>query len=133
MKMTIKPPKSIKAVSITKYLKEHESYMLSNITTEKPRPLQAYHQKQIAYMQHERIIHLIVLCFTTLSFLLGLCLALWSDIILVYLLCLIVGILDIFYMLHYFRLENAVQRWYLIDQTLDERLKKEITPEERKV
>lgn len=74
-----------------------------------------YHRIRIAYLQHERLAHLIVLCLVSVL-LFGCFIGTFylQDFIMVALFFTFL-ILDIFYILHYYKLENTVQRWYDID------------------
>ena len=92
------------------YIKRHEEY-LKNIV-EVNEAVYRYHLQQIAFMQHERLIHLIVLCLTTLVFLMSLIGAYITLNVGLMLIALILGLLELFYIRHYFFLENHVQSWY---------------------
>ena len=73
-----------------------------------------YHLQQIRFLQHERLIHLIVMLFVMFAFLLFLILFLFLHshyFLILFLICLI---LTVFYVFHYFKLENTVIRWYFI-------------------
>lgn len=76
------------------------------------------HMKQIHFMQHERMLHLMVLCLTTVLLITGVILMFYTVYLPLYILTLIVGVLEMFYLIHYFRLENTVQRWYVLDQKI---------------
>ena len=68
--------------------------------------------RQIAWMQHERLVHLIVMLFVCLFFLLSFGFAfLYPTLPIIALAVLLLG-LSAAYILHYYRLENSVQRWY---------------------
>ena len=77
----------------------------------------------IAFFQHERLVHLIVLFMTVIITLFSLGVTLWlpqfalasGPIFLVFL------ILLCFYIAHYFFLENTVQHWYRIADDLTSR------------
>jgi hypothetical protein len=72
------------------------------------------HLVKIAWLQHERLVHLLVtiLAAILLMFLYGLLLLAFNVLILV--LLGVVAVLLAAYIFHYFRLENSVQRWYLL-------------------
>lgn len=84
--------------------------------------LLAFHEIWIRRLQHERLAHLITMLAVSLFFLLSLAWALthfsWAAAALTGLLL----ILSAAYIIHYYRLENAVQRWYAISDKLRERL-----------
>ena len=70
------------------------------------------HLRQISFLQHERMAHLAVLCFVVLLFILFLTLHLLFDIAALLVVSAILLILSLFYIVHYFRLENALIRWH---------------------
>lgn len=101
-------------INMTQYIKEHETYLHEQLTqTHDLKVLIDYHAQKIQWLQHERLIHLIVTALVAILmlFLYGLTLFL-IDKLLVLLLLAIVTILFLAYLIHYFKLENAVQRWY---------------------
>lgn len=84
------------------------------------------HNRQIEWMQHERLIHLIVTLFVSVV-----------DIFIFYIIFsgkiisnpliaafLILIVLTFFYFLHYYRLENGVQKWYVISNSIQEKIDK---------
>ncbi|NMC72535.1 MAG: hypothetical protein GYA57_21100 [Myxococcales bacterium] len=110
------------------YLKLHEAYvqgLLDGKHGELPAgrwaEALAFHETQVRRMQHERSIHLIVTMFVALFFLLALGFvtvhATLPGLIVVPLLL----VLTAAYFLHYFRLENGVQRLYHLGNRLAER------------
>lgn len=94
------------------HMKQHERYvqemLAKNLQQEALQELSEYHDKQIRWMQHERIVHLIVCLFTLLS--LGF--AVLRPALPGIALCTLLMILAVAYIIHYYRLENGVQRWY---------------------
>ena len=72
--------------------------------------------ERLKWLQHERLVHLLVLMMTVMALLFSfgaaLCLPEKAS---VWILVLILSVLTGAYVLHYFRLENLVQRWYLIE------------------
>jgi protein-S-isoprenylcysteine O-methyltransferase Ste14 len=108
------------------YMKRHESYV-KGILEKKLKEgelseLLAYHDKQIQWMQHERLVHLIVMLFvclfTLLSFGFTVIRTSTPSIILSGLLL----ILLVAYIIHYYKLENGVQKWYLLSNEIKQRL-----------
>lgn len=72
--------------------------------------------ERLKWLQHERLVHLLVLMMTVTALLITFGAALFvPEKASVWILILILSILFGAYMLHYFRLENLVQRWYLIE------------------
>jgi len=111
--------KALKSVNIKKYLKAHEAYVIKALEEESDlNVLEKEHLKQIAFIQHERLIHLLVLFLSSLIFLSGVILSYIMDYLPVYFLTLVMAILEFSYLSHYFRLENSVQRWYILDQKI---------------
>jgi hypothetical protein len=108
------------------YMKKHESYvqeMLEKACDDRElRELLAYHDKQIQWMQHERLIHLIVMLFVCLFMLLVLGFTIMHMSIASLILSVLLLILSTAYIFHYFRLENGVQRWYGISDKIRQRL-----------
>ena len=110
-----------------KYLKEHENYILRALASENDSfnwvCLQEYHKSQIGFLQHERLVHLLV----TLSFGLFLLVSVFFTIVFVkieiILLDLLFLILLIPYIIYYYKLENGVQRWYNLYTMINDRIK----------
>lgn len=109
------------------YMKKHELFvreMLSKkLGSEKLRELLAYHDKQIQWMQHERLVHLIVTLFVCLFMLLSWGFAIINTSIPAIALAVLLLILSVAYIFHYYRLENRVQEWYLLSCEIRSRLK----------
>ncbi|MFO7570794.1 MAG: hypothetical protein R6W75_13475 [Smithellaceae bacterium] len=106
------------------YIKRHERYVQKQLETgpghDGLNDLLALHDKQIAWLQHERLAHLITMMFVCLFFLLSfgytlLCLSLPFMVLTGVLLVLTVA-----YIVHYYRLENSVQRWYDLSNKIHE-------------
>jgi cell division protein FtsW (lipid II flippase) len=76
------------------------------------------HEVMIARMQHERLIHLIVTLFIALFALLSVGFAVLTHWIFSFALSLVLLGLVSVYLVHYFRLENGVQRWYHLSDEL---------------
>ena len=74
----------------------------------------SYHLKQINFLQHERLVHLIVMLFVIFADLLFFSLFLLLNNILFLVLFIILLVLTGFYVFHYFKLENTVIEWYFI-------------------
>ena len=98
------------------YMKRHEQYVLSLLESSPTREMLAelleYHDKQILWMQHERLVHLITMMFVCLFFLLAFGFSMIHFSVPYLLLAALLLILTIAYIIHYYRLENNVQRWY---------------------
>lgn len=72
----------------------------------------SYHKLQISFFQHERLIHLLVTIFVGLLAMLFLLFGLMLESISLLLIFLCLLLLFIPYILHYYRLENGVQKLY---------------------
>lgn len=73
-----------------------------------------YYLTQISFLQNERIAHLHVLIGVLISELLSMILLIMSPSIGMFLLFLLFFILLIPYIHYYYRLENLIQKWYLL-------------------
>jgi len=73
-----------------------------------------FHLTQIGFLQHERLVHLIVMLFVIFCALTFMALFLLLDIFLFLIIFIMLLILTIFYILHYYKLENTVIKWYFI-------------------
>lgn len=108
-----------------KYLQLHEAFVVAALKGEKGpidwQQLEAWHQKQLAFLQHERLIHLLVLL--TCSVLLVLCVGYLglAPGLAPFCMALLLLVLVAAYVVHYFRLENGVQRWYHLSNRIDEK------------
>ena len=70
--------------------------------------------EQIQFFQHERLIHLLVTLFVGLLAIVFFILFMLLKIILIGLIFLVLFVLFIPYIIHYYRLENGVQKLYKI-------------------
>lgn len=104
------------------YIRKHEQYLLKMIETntgrDTLREFLVYHDKQISWLQHERIAHLITMVFVCLFFLLAFGFTMVHFAIPYMLLTSLLLILSVAYIFHYYRLENSVQRWYLLSNQI---------------
>lgn len=111
---------------MTGYLKKHEAFIKEQLlvrdTNYDWKKLAEFHKQRIEFMQHERLIHLLV----TLAFAIFLFIMLGivvnhpnlEFLILTFLLlCLLIP-----YVWHYFVLENGVQRWYKLLDEIEKRI-----------
>jgi len=86
--------------------------------------LREFHDRQTAFMQHERLIHLIVTMSVALFLLLSLLYVSIRPTVPAGALAALLLVLTSAYIVHYFRLENGVQRWYHLANRIDEKLGK---------
>ncbi|MFZ3057121.1 MAG: hypothetical protein WA098_10220, partial [Smithella sp.] len=80
------------------------------------------HDKQIQWLQHERLVHLIVMLFVCLFTLLSFGFTVIKISTLSIVLSGLLLILSLAYIIHYYRIENGVQKWYLISNQIRQRL-----------
>lgn len=107
-------------INIIKYCSKHEQYIIKKLEEgDNPQKLLKWHEKKLAWIQYERLIHLIVMGMTMIAFLFTLFMFVfmqynfWIGCLLLILLLLLGA-----YIIHYFKLENTVQHWYTIAERL---------------
>ena len=104
------------------YIKRHERYVVDLLETNPERDilceLLTYHDKQILWMQHERLAHLITMTFVCLFFLMSFGFTMIHFALPYLLLTVLLLILAVAYILHYYRLENSIQRWYSLSNRI---------------
>ena len=111
-----------------KYFQQHETLINQvlknkNAKTNWPKLLLLHH-KHLKFLQHERLIHLLVLlAFSTFS-LLSVFTFLLTSRVEVILLATIFLLTSLGYVSHYYYLENTTQRWYKLSDELEKRIKK---------
>jgi len=110
-------------MKIRSYMKEHEQTIRSLLTSsenpEELKHLKQKHARVIAFMQHERLVHLIVTLAFGLFTLLAVVMAfIWPNPKTIILSGLLL-ILTTAYLLHYFYMENTIQRWYELMDTIE--------------
>ncbi len=96
---------------VSDFIKEHNTFLKTKGLDRDSLP---YHLIQIRFLQHERLIHLIVMLFVIACFLLFLCLYLFLHLLVFLIIFILLLILTFFYILHYYKLENTVIEWYFI-------------------
>lgn len=98
-----------------KYLLEQEK-ILKNAIDKKTysKELYEYGKIQVKWISHERIVHLMVTMFFALMlFLSYACAIIFFNAITVFLFIML-AMVEMFYIVHYYRLENGVQRLYVL-------------------
>ncbi|MDP3385998.1 MAG: hypothetical protein Q8S24_02095 [Eubacteriales bacterium] len=104
-----------------KYMKNHEKSMMSFLNSkdyDNWNVLIDYHKTQIEFIQHERLIHLIItIGIAIILAVLFNALMLSSNSGLLIIVLMLVA-MELFYIIHYYKLENGIQRWYEIYNTL---------------
>ncbi len=105
-------------------IREYESFIQKR-TEQKLGPLERirlaeYHKEMVANFQHERLVHLLIMLFfvvvslgligtfSVISYLWGFCI----ELIPFYILIVVVVVLTVFYVKHYYFLENHIQGLY---------------------
>lgn len=102
---------------VTKIIKDHNRWIK---TVDKQHLINEeqllYHQRQIMYLQEERLVHLIVTGIVSILLFGSFIGMLMLNEPSLFLLFCIFFVLEIFYIKHYYLLENNVQYWYEVDQ-----------------
>lgn len=113
-------------MNITRAMKEHEARIRERLgrarAGEDWPALRDRHLRMIGWMQHERLIHLLVTLAFGIALLAALAMALVAPAVLIYVLAGLLLLLFIPYVSHYFFLENTVQRWYRLADEIDDKL-----------
>ena len=116
-------------INMKQFCREHEARVTAALEAGEVTPeLLEEHLRMIAWVQHERLVHLIVTVMVVL------CELFTVDLVLLHpelgivpaLIMLGMAVLMGFYFWHYFFLENTVQRWYRIAEELREKRKNRI-------
>ena len=111
-------------INVRKWCKEHEAEAEKLLSGDaKAAELEEFakiHDRKLTWLMHERLIHLIVTAIITAVVIFAMALIIFAPetITLSGLLFLIAFILLIFYVRHYFFLENTVQKWYYISSDI---------------
>ncbi|GAE88244.1 hypothetical protein [Acetivibrio straminisolvens] len=109
---------------MVKYLIKHEELVkeaLAKNNCSDWESFRSYHKTQIEFLQHERLVHLLVTLFFGLFFLISVLAAAVSEKLEILLVALLLLILLIPYIAHYYKLENGVQRLYELYNKIDEK------------
>lgn len=96
---------------VGEFIKIHEEQLKGAVFDDR---FLSFHLEQIRFLQHERLVHLLVMLFVMFCFLVffGMFLFFQNLYMLgLFFLCLV---LTVFYVFHYFKLENTVIRWYYV-------------------
>ena len=113
-------------INIRKWCLEHEAYVSGKLSgtasSQDADDLLQIHSRKLAWLMHERLIHLIVLLITVILVLFSITLILFLPETLPGSLPMFVitFVLACFYVRHYFFLENTVQHWYELDTAIRE-------------
>lgn len=113
-------------MNIKKYIKEHESFVKEKLNFAYSdfdfQWLKKLHKQKIEYVQHERLIHLLVTLFFALYLLLSIGFVAFKPGIEMFFLVVLLFILVIAYVVHYFFLENNIQNWYKLMDEIDKKI-----------
>ncbi len=104
-----------------KYLLKHERWITELLDCDSEQDwcaVRDYHMAQISFLQHERLVHLIVTLAFALIMLAGIAATVIYPVWQLLLLDVILIVVVTIYIIHYYRLENGVQRWYRIYELL---------------
>ncbi|MHB8055844.1 MAG: hypothetical protein ACYDH3_11420 [Candidatus Aminicenantales bacterium] len=103
-------------------MKRHERDLLKTMAANPDKKalgeMLAYHDKQITWIQHERLAHLFTMMFVDLFFVLALAFTLARFSLSALILTGLLLAMAVAYVFHYYRLENTVQRWYSISNRI---------------
>ncbi|WP_010248601.1 hypothetical protein [Acetivibrio cellulolyticus] len=111
------------------YLKNHEKFVTEALEKNEDFDwewLRDYHKTQIEYLQHERLIHLMVTLAFALLFVTTIMFAVCFEKIIILPVSLLLLVLLVPYIAHYFKLENGVQRWYGLYNKIDENCRRKL-------
>jgi len=107
------------------YLKRHEAFIRGQLASAGDGAdwagLARFHRAQISYLQHERLVHLLVTLFFGLCTLLTLLFIVLHPQVPVGVLLALLLLLLVPYVVHYYKLENGVQRWYHLANEIEAR------------
>ena len=113
-------------INMKRFCREHEARVTAAVAAGEATPeLLEEHLRMIAWVQHERLVHLIVTVMVVLCELFTLDLVLLHPELGIVPAVIMLGLAVLlgFYFWHYFFLENTVQRWYRIAEEMREKVK----------
>ncbi len=113
-------------MKIKKYMKEHEAFISKQLVLNPEginwQDLKEKHEKMIAYMQHERLVHLLVTIAFGVFLMIALIISVMKPNIAALILTTLFLIMLLLYIAHYFFLENTIQRWYRFSDEIEQRI-----------
>jgi len=113
-------------MNITRYMKEHTELIKTAILKggkKELAELRELHRRRIEYMQHERLVHLLVTLTVAVLMVMSLILMVIHTKPEVLVLLVLLLVLLIPYIFHYFFLENTVQEWYKLMDEIEKHIK----------
>lgn len=108
-------------INMRRFCAEHEAWVETKLAENGcTRALLELHLEKLRWLQHERLVHLLVLLLTSLAELFTVLLTLTHPELGAgpALVMLVLAVLLGFYFVHYFFLENTTQHWYRIAERL---------------
>jgi len=109
------------------YLKVHEKMirelLAKNDEKTDWKKISDMHERKIQYFQHERLVHLLVMITTSLATLFSFFFTFALNIPAFPIITLVLLLLSLAYVVHYFKLENGVQRLYTLSDRIEEKLR----------
>lgn len=115
-------------IHMKKWCREHETEVLSALEENRVTPeALARHKEKILWLQHERLVHLIVTVMVVFAELFVVFLVVVHPELGIIPAIIMLGLAVLlgFYFYHYFFLENAVQRWYKLTDRMADALSEE--------
>ena len=117
--MSDKMKKDKYGIKVRKWCHEHEELVESALAGNDdidPGRILILHEKRLSWLMHERLVHVVVLLITVTATMFSLGIVLLAPDLFPYTFVLfaILFILLVFYIRHYFFLENTVQHWYVL-------------------
>ena len=105
---------------MTKFINAHEKFIQQSLEDSSVDLdwLLRNHRDWITFLQHERLVHLLVTLLVAFLLVVFFALSLFFKTLPFLVVFLILTVLLIFYVAHYYKLENSVQRWYSIYDNL---------------
>lgn len=113
-------------IGVIAWAREHEEHVRTMIDAgEAPGEVLEWHETKLAWLQHERLVHLVVTFMTMIAMFAGAAFLTWSVSsassalsVAATAFTLSTAVLFAFYFAHYCRLENTVQWWYVVADAL---------------
>ena len=112
---------------MTEYLTSYMKYIqkkLDNCSDSELDDIMSEHLDKIAFMQHERIVHFLVTMLFSIILAIFIAVLVFTPNIPVLILVTMILVLLIFYIKHYYFLENTVQKMYRVYDSILEKKKK---------
>ncbi len=122
-------------INMKQFCREHEAKVTEGMAAGTTEELLEEHQRMIAWVQHERLVHLIVTAMVVFCELFTVELVLLHPELGIVPAVIMLGLAVLlgFYFYHYFFLENTVQRWYKIEGEMREAPRRDSRRESRQI